>query len=47
MLHSARFLGADLVERLVHFRDDMEAVENVQGVGTFLTDNLQVGLPHV
>ena len=26
--HAARFLGADLVERLVHIRDDVEAVED-------------------
>ena len=30
---------ADFVERLVQFRDDVETVENMQGVGTFLPDD--------
>ena len=45
--HGARFSGADFVKSLVHFRDDMEPVENMQSLGTFFTDNLQVRLPHV
>src|SRR6266853_3019654 len=45
--HSACFGGADLIQRLVHLGDDVEAVENVQRLGTFLADHVQVGLPHV
>jgi len=45
--HAARFSGADFVEGFVHFRDDMETIENMQGLGTFLADDLQVGFPHV
>jgi hypothetical protein len=33
----ARFSGAGFVEGLVDFRDDMETVENMQGLGTFVT----------
>lgn len=28
--HSARFSAADFVKSVVHFRDDMEPIENVQ-----------------
>ena len=45
--HPARFGGADLIQRLVHLGDDVEAVENVQRLGTFVADHVQVGLPHV
>jgi len=33
--HAAGFLRADFVECLVHFGDDVETVEDVQGVGAF------------
>src|SRR5216684_1534333 len=33
--------------RLIHLGDDVEAVEDVQRLGTFLTDHVQVRLPHV
>ncbi len=46
-LHAARFSGADLIESLVHLRDDMEAVEDVQSLGALLANDLQIGLPHV
>ena len=36
-----------LRRELCSFRDDMETIENMQGLGTFLTDDLQVGFPHV
>jgi hypothetical protein len=45
--HAAVFVGADLVERLVHFGDDVEPVKNVQGLGTLLPADLQIRLPHV
>jgi hypothetical protein len=45
--HAARFFGANLIQSLVHFRDDMEAVENVQRLGALLANDLQIGLPHV
>jgi hypothetical protein len=44
-LHATCFLGGDLIERLVHFVRGVEAVEDVQGLGAFLTDNVQIGLP--
>jgi hypothetical protein len=37
--------GADLVQRLVHYGHDVEAVEDVQRLGTLLADHIQVGLP--
>ena len=46
-LHAAGFLGADLIERLVHIGDDMETVEDMQGLGAVLPNELQIGLPHV
>src|SRR5713226_6178066 len=45
--HLARLGGADLIQRLIHLGDDVEAVEDVQRLGTFLTDHVQVRLPHV
>ena len=45
--HPARFGGANLVQRLVHLGDDVKAVEDMQRLGTFLADHVQVGLPHV
>ncbi len=45
--HAARFSGADLVESLVHFRHDVETVEDVERLGALLADDLQIGLPHV
>jgi len=32
--HAARFLGAHLVKRLVHIGEDMEAVEDMQSLGS-------------
>ena len=40
--HPSRFGGADLVQRLVHLGDDVEAVEDVQRLGTFLADDVQM-----
>src|SRR5262249_16972433 len=40
-------LSADLVECLVHFGDDVETVEYVQGLTALLPDEVQIGLPHV
>src|SRR5438552_11689256 len=42
--HSARFLGANLVKRLVHIGDDVEAVEDMQSLGASFADELQVNL---
>jgi hypothetical protein len=42
--HAVGFLGADLVEGLVHFGDDVEPVEDMQGLGALLPDDLQIGL---
>jgi hypothetical protein len=44
---ATRFSGADLVERLVDLRHDMEAIKDVKGLGALLADHLQIGLPHV
>jgi hypothetical protein len=41
----ARFSGADFIQRLIHLGDDLEAVEDVRRMGTFLADHVQVGLP--
>ncbi len=38
---------AHLIDGLVEFLGDVEAVENVQGVGQFFGDDLEVGLPHI
>ena len=40
--HAARFSGADFVDGLVHFGDDVEAVENMQGFGAFLASDFQM-----
>src|ERR1019366_4815971 len=45
--HLAGLGGADLIQRLIHLGDDVDAVEDMQRLGTFLTDHLQVGLPHI
>ena len=45
--HLARLGGADLIQGLIHLGDDVEAIEDVQRLGTFLADHVQVGLPHV
>ena len=45
--HAAGFAGADLIQSLVHFRHDVEAVEDVKRLGAFLADDLQVWFPHV
>src|SRR5215469_7075979 len=45
--HPARFGGADFVQGFVHLGDDVEAVEDVQRLRAFLTDHVQVGLPHI
>src|SRR5437867_2676457 len=45
--HPASFLGADLIEGFVHISDDMEAVQDMQGLGAVLADELQVWFPHI
>lgn len=45
--HAARFSGADFIESLVHFGDDMEAVEDMKGLRALFADDLQIGLPHI
>jgi hypothetical protein len=45
--HPARFGGPNLVQGLVHLSHDMEAVEDVQRLRTFLANHVQVGLPHI
>src|SRR5215471_13107117 len=47
MVHAASFLGTNLVKGFVHVGDDMKAVEDMQGLGALLADELQIGLPHV
>src|SRR5664280_2825182 len=39
--------GADLIQRFIHLGDDVEAVEDMQRLGTFLANHIQVGLPHI
>src|SRR6266478_2801141 len=45
--HAARLLGADVVEGLIHFRDNVEAIEDMQGLRALLANDLQIRLPHV
>src|ERR1039457_3969420 len=45
--HAARFAGVDLIESFVHLSHDVEPVEDVQSLGAFFADELQVRLPHV
>ena len=45
--HAARFAGADLIQRLIHFGHDVEAIEDMQGLGASFPDDLQIRLPHV
>jgi len=45
--HPAGLGGAHFVQRLVHFGDDVEAIQDVQRLGTVATDHIQVGLPHI
>ena len=45
--HLAGFGGADVVQGLVHFGDDVEAIEDVKRLRAFLPDHLQVRLPHI
>jgi len=40
-------LGSDLIDGLAHMAHYMEAVENINRVGSHLRDYPQVGLPHV
>src|SRR5258708_6824228 len=46
-LHAVGCLGTDVVECLVHIGDDVEAVEDMQGLGAVFADELQIGFPHV
>ena len=39
-VHAVRFLGPNLVERLVHFGHDVEAIQEMESFGTFLADDL-------
>src|ERR1700730_14485482 len=45
--HAASFLGTDVIERLVHIGDDVEAVEDMQRLGAVFADEFHVGFPHV
>ena len=46
-LHFGQEGDRDLGAPAQEFGRDLETVENMQGFGTFLTDDLQVGFPHV
>src|SRR5215475_7399830 len=45
--HAARFLGANVVERLVHIGGDVEAVEDMQSLSASFADELEVRFSHV
>src|SRR5437899_7664908 len=45
--HAAGFFGTDIVQCLVHIGDDVEAVEDMQGLGAVFAEELQIGFPHV
>jgi hypothetical protein len=40
-------VGVDLVERAIQFGDDMELVEDDEGLGAATTPDAQMGLSHV
>ena len=44
LFHAARFVGADLVEGIIHLGDDMKAVEDIEGLRTVLADEAQIRL---
>src|SRR5262249_28589817 len=46
-LQATGFLGPDVVERLVHIGDDMEAIGNMQGLRTVLSGELPIRYRHV
>jgi hypothetical protein len=43
VLHPARVLAANLIQRLIYLRDDVEAVEDMQGVAALLANDLPIG----
>src|SRR5580658_2519155 len=43
----ARFSGTNLIQGLVHFGGDVEAVQDMQGQGTLVPNHVQIGLPHI
>src|SRR3989454_740470 len=45
--HFPRFLGAHIIDGVIHLGDNVEAVQNVERLRTFLPDNLQIGFPHI
>ena len=47
LLHAASFVGAYLIESVIHLGDNMEAIEDVERLGAVLLDEAQIGLPHV
>ena len=47
LFHAARLVSADIVESLVHLCHDVEPVEDMEGIGALLADDLQIGFPHV
>ena len=40
LFHAARLVSANFVESLVHFRHDMEPIEDMESVGALLPDDL-------
>jgi hypothetical protein len=46
-VQAASLRGADLVERLVHLRHDVEAVEDMERFRAPFADDLKIWLPHV
>jgi hypothetical protein len=39
--------GSNIIHRLVHLGDNVEPVEDVEGLGTLFASHTQIGLPHV
>ena len=37
----------NLIQRLVHLGHDVKTIQNMQGLGAFLTNDLQIGFPHI
>ena len=47
LFHFASLSGPHVVEGLIHFGDEVKAVEDVQGLATIPANHLEVGFPHV
>ena len=47
LFHLTHLAASDLINSLIEFFHDMEPIQNVQGMGDFLSNHPHVGFPHV